>query len=149
MSTAYFDVSYLFKLHWREHGSEAVLHCAASFHGLACALHGRSEFAAAAHRKLREGVAGRQDIREILTQLEQDTKAGGVRWLPIAEQTLARVEQVYRVAPPELFLRSADALHLACAAENGFKEIYSNDRQLLASAPLFGLRGVNVIPELE
>lgn len=39
----------------------------------------------------------------------------------------------------------AIALHLACGAEHGFEEVYSNDRHFLLAAPLFGLRGINLI----
>lgn len=42
-------------------------------------------------------------------------------------------------------LRAADAVHLATAAENRFAEIHSNDKQLLAAAPLFDLIGQNLI----
>ena len=42
-------------------------------------------------------------------------------------------------------LRSDDALHLACAAENGFKSVFSHDRIMVASAPHFGLEGVDII----
>ena len=41
---------------------------------------------------------------------------------------------------------SAEVLACAATAEHDFAEIYSNDKHLLAAAPLFGLRGVNVIP---
>jgi len=36
-------------------------------------------------------------------------------------------------------------IHLACAAENGFRDVYPNDRHLLGAATYFGVRGLNII----
>ena len=56
-----------------------------------------------------------------------------------------RIGQIYRKLPGSVFLRAADAIHLATAAESGFRAVYSNDAHLLAAAKYFGIEGKNVI----
>ncbi len=145
MIAAYFDTAYLLKLYREEAGSSAVRSLAATVDVLVCSLHGRAELIAATHRKIREGSASAAHLNALLAQVAADQSAGALDWLPITEAHLNRVADAFRRAPATVFLRAADALHLASAAEAGFVEIYSNDRHLLAAAPLFGLRGVDVI----
>ena len=47
--------------------------------------------------------------------------------------------------PSTIVLRAGDALHLACAEEQGFQEVYTNDRHMLEAAPHFHLTGANVV----
>jgi predicted nucleic acid-binding protein len=145
MIAAYFDTAYLLKLYRAEPGAEAVRALAGNVDVVVCSLHGRAELIAAAHRKVREGSATTQHVDALLAQVAADHAAGGLDWLPINEAHLERVTKVFRRAPATVYLRAADALHLASAAEAGFLEIYSNDRHLLAAAPLFGLSGMDVI----
>jgi hypothetical protein len=58
---------------------------------------------------------------------------------------MASVVNSFRNLPGQIFLRSADAVHLVTAKTNAFREIYSNDIHLLAAAPHFGLEGKNII----
>lgn len=145
MIAAYFDTAYLLKLYRPEPGADAVRALAATVDVLVCSLHGRAELIAAAHRKVREGTATMAHIEALLTQVAADRAAGALDWLPITASHYDRVEAAFRHAPSTVFLRAADALHLASAAAAGFVEIYSNDRHLLAAAPHFGLRGIDVI----
>jgi predicted nucleic acid-binding protein len=110
------------------------------------AVHARAEFASAAFRKVREGAATHADFHRLLVQFKSDLSSFTIILLPLTDAILDRIESVLASAPPSTYLRAADALHLATAAENGFTEIYSNDKHLLTAAPLFGLAGVNVIP---
>lgn len=145
MIAAYYDTAFLLKLYWSENGSDEVRDHASNLDVIVCSLHGKAELITAAHRKFREGSATRIQIKALLEQIETDHRAGALHWLPITDQHLQHVSQAFAKAPAKTFLRAADALHLASAAEERFSEIYSNDRHLLAAASLFALSGKNVI----
>ena len=145
MKSLFFDASYIVKLHWREPGSNEVLAEADKADEIVCSLHGRAEFYSVGLRKVREGRATSPAVAGVFSQFNADIAAGEIRMIPLTDAILQRVEKVFATAPSNTYLRAADALHLATAAENGFTEIYSNDKHMLAAAPLFGLAGVNVI----
>ncbi len=145
MKPVYYDATSLLKLQIVETGTGEVRAHAASVVEIHTAHHSRAEFASAAFRKVREGVATPVDYRNLMAQLHADCLAAVIILLLLTDAILDRAENVFATAPAATFLRAADAIHLATAAEHGFAEIYSNDAHLLTAAPLFGLRGVNVI----
>ena len=140
----YLDTSYLVRLYFEDPGFEVVRVLAATDH-VACALHGQSEAIAAFHRKFREGAVSLRSYRALLAQFEADDAVGAIRWLPAGGETSGRIREVYRTLPADVYLRAADALHLATAATQGFATVYSIDSHLLAAAPHFRLKGRNVL----
>ncbi|MEO6060843.1 MAG: type II toxin-antitoxin system VapC family toxin [Thermoflexales bacterium] len=145
MTSLYFDTAYLCKMYWPESGSPEVAKFAARADVLVCGLHGRAEFLSIGHRKVREGVVTSRQLAGLFEQFRADCAVGAIRLLPLTDTTVDLVERIFLQAPASVFLRAAHGLHLACAAEHGFAEIYSNDHHLLAAAPLFGVRGVDVL----
>ncbi len=140
----YFDSNYLGRLYLQEHGSAEVRRLAASGVVACCEL-GQAELASVLHRKLREGTIDTVDYAERVAQLDDDIALGVLVWLPVTSSLITKVRQAFVTLPSKVFLRAADALHLICAREAGFQEIHTNDRHMLAAAPHFGLKGVNVI----
>jgi hypothetical protein len=55
---------------------------------------------------------------------------------------MRRRREVSPITPPTVFTRAGAALHLAGARAADLKEVFSHDRQLLAAASHFGLKGV-------
>jgi len=140
----YADSCYLGKYYLAEPGSDEVRR---TFHGqeVMCLELGRVELVAAFHRNLRRGTITSATFLALFNQFEHDDQAGLWTWLPLTHDLLNQALLVYRELPPSVFLRAFDAMHLVAASHAHAKEIYSNDRHLLAAARRFGLRGINVI----
>jgi predicted nucleic acid-binding protein len=140
----YCDTSYLVRLYLDEPGSEEV-RTLCSANSVASSIHALAEIPAAFHRAYRERRLDYEIFKAALIQLETDRLHESIQWLELPRSLLEGMTACYASMPATTFLRAADAIHLACAAAHGFTEVYSNDRHFLAAAPLFGLRGVNVI----
>jgi len=141
----YLDTSYLLKLYVQEQGSIEV---AAWMHGrrdFVCSRHGRLEVISGLKRHQREQRIDARGLRQAMNQFADDESSGLIVWLSIDDRLLDQAYARVTSLSSSVFLRAADALHLACAADAGLKEIYSHDRHLLAAAPHFGLKGTDII----
>jgi predicted nucleic acid-binding protein len=140
----YLDASYIVKCYLREAGSAEVLRLVQQSAGRSSGIHGRAEFYSAVHRRVRANHLSARDAAAVWKQFESDERSGHWHWLAITENIVRKACHEFEKLEASVFLRASDALHLACAVENRFTEIYSFDRILLAAAPHFGLEGVSV-----
>ncbi|CAN5768042.1 hypothetical protein BH11VER1_BH11VER1_39700 [soil metagenome] len=141
----FFDASYLVRLYLEDTGFEEVRKLAAEAPALASAWHAQAEIIAALHRAFRKDRFTAERYLFAMNQFKLEQHSRHFVWCALTDKVQARLEKAFQSAPSSTFLRSADALQLACAAEHGFKEVYSNDRHFLAAAHHFGLKGINVI----
>jgi len=139
----YLDTTFLVRLYLDEVGFEQVRELAQNSGHIGSSILGRSETVAAMHRHYREGKIGRQAFQDACRQFQHDQDDGIFTWFPLTPDLLELVYCTFPDLPSNIFLRTGDAIHLATAAEAGFKEIYSNDKHLLAAAAIFKLKGIN------
>ena len=142
----YFDAAYIAKCYLNEPSADLVRQFAYHADGLASCEIALVEFYSVLQRHLREGNINSQEAREVLQDFEQDEKDGVWEWFPLTSPFIRSVCESIGTLPTTAFLRAVDAIHLACAQANGFEDIYTNDRHMLACAPYFDLRGINLIP---
>lgn len=129
----------------REPGSELVREHAREAGRIACCELGKVELAAVFHRHLREKRLNARQYGVVIRQFASDLDQGIWTWLPLTSPISTLAQKCYDDLPAQVFLRAADAMHLSCAAENGFNEIFTNDRHMLAACAAFGLDGRNLI----
>jgi predicted nucleic acid-binding protein len=143
----YFDAAYIAKCYLNEPGADRVREVAYGADGLASCELARLEFASILKRHVRERHVTRREMTTILRDFVEDEQNGVWKWLGVTSALLEKARTAVIKIPGTVFLRSGDALHLACAEEHGFQEVYTNDRHMLKAARHFHLTGVNVISE--
>lgn len=141
----YFDTAYLVKCYLPEKGFEQVRELLHQNRTAVSSAIGRVEFTTSIRRAIREARLPAAAIDTVLSLLSTDELGGVISWLPVTPRLLELTASAVRVAPLDVAIRGADALHIVSARENGFHRIYTNDRQMLAAAKHFGIEAVKVI----
>jgi len=142
----YFDTSYIAKCYLNEPHAEKVRQLAMQADGLVCSYLGRVEFWSVLNRHIRDNRITRQQARQIRALFGRDESKRVWTWHPVTNDILIRTCWYLEHLPKPLNIRSADAIHLVSAKENGFDDIYTNDSRILTCASFFGLQAKNVLP---
>lgn len=103
-----------------------------------------AEFHGVIHRRLREGSLSPKDACELSSLFYQHVQEGLWKLMPVHDSLLRITSALIVSAPPDLFIRTADAVHLTTAHGAGERDVWTNDRHMLASAAYFGLAGRSV-----
>jgi len=93
---------------------------------------------------VREGSLSATVAHELSSRFHQHVQEGLWKLMPVHEALLRRTSALIVAAPPTLFIRTANAVHLVTAHETGEREVWTNDPHMLASASYFGLTGRSV-----
>jgi predicted nucleic acid-binding protein len=140
----YFDTSYIAKFYFNEPESRRVRELVRKADAIHSSLWALAEFHAVLHRRMREGVSSPSDARELASRFSEHIEGGLWNLIPVTEALLRRTSAVMVSGPRDLFIRTADAVHLTTATEIGERAVWTNDRHMLAAATYFGLTGQSV-----
>ncbi len=140
----YFDTAYVAKCYLNEAEARDVRRLASRATGLFSSAWCVPELACVFHRHVRESHLTQAQSSQLRALFLEDVRKGVWSLFPLSERFLFKVDAIIGKLPPSVFLRAGDAIHLAAAREEGFTEIWSNDRHILKAAGGFGLTGKSV-----
>jgi len=104
----------------------------------------RAELMGVFHRRLRERSWERQEFLTVARQFSTDEAGGYWTWAPLDGGIVEQVVRTYTTLPDEVFLRTADCLHLVTALRHGFTEIHTHDAHQMGGAGALGLTAVAI-----
>jgi predicted nucleic acid-binding protein len=139
----YFDTSYIAKFYFNEPESARIrtlvrrrIHY---FRRCGLTLNSTRCFIGACAR-----VPAPPPTRDLASLFSEHMEDGLWNLIPVSEGLLRRTSARLISSPRDLFIRTADAVHLTTASEIGERDVWASDRQMLAAAPYFGLAGRSV-----
>ena len=133
------DTSAVAKLYVPERESVAIRRLLESEDEVCVSELMRPELMGVFHRRLREGKWTRADFFAAVRQFERDDLSGFWTWLPLQNIITEAAARTYTTLPGNVFLRSADCLHLVTALHHNFSEIYTYDIHQSKAAQALGL----------
>ena len=140
----YFDTCYIAKFYFNEPESTRVRELVRKADVIHSSMWALAEFHAVLHRRTREGASSPVDARKLGLRFSEHIADGLWKLIPVNEALLRRTSVLMVSAPRDVFIRTADAVHLTTAQEIGEGSVWTNDRHMLAAAAYFGLTGQSV-----
>jgi predicted nucleic acid-binding protein len=142
----YLDTTYIAKFYFNEPESPRVRELVRKADTIHSSLWALAEFHAVIHRRLRDSSSSPDsfsinDARDLVSRFSEHIEQGLWILVPVNVALLRRTSALMLSAPRDLFIRTADAVHLATAQEIGEREVWTNDRHMLAATGYFGLSG--------
>jgi uncharacterized protein len=99
----------------------------------------RAEIMGVFHRRLREKKWTAKVFRTVVRQFARDDIGGYWSWLPLDGMIVDLSMKTYTTLPEDVFLRTADCLHLVTALHHGFSVIHTHDAHQIKAASALGL----------
>lgn len=143
-TSVYLDTCYIAKFYWNEPNSSQVRELVRGANKIYSSAWALAEFHAVLHRRIREGLTTAEEATDLAARLSTHARDGLWNFVPVNEALLRRTSLLLISAPRDIFVRTADAVHLTTAQELGEREIWTGDRHMLAAAAYFGLTGRSV-----
>ncbi len=140
----YCDTSTLAKYYVAEPESEAVRARLDAEDRVVLSELARAELMGVFHRQVRERRWDRNAFLTVVRQWSTDDAGGYWTWLPLAGEIVEQVVRVYATLPDDVFLRTADCLHLVTALRHGFSDIHTHDAHQREGAGTLGLTAIAI-----
>jgi uncharacterized protein len=134
------DTSAIAKFYVPEKGSEA-LHALLNSEDQVCISElVRAELMSVFHRQLHDKKWTRDKFLTTVRQFNNDDIGGFWTWLTLDSEIIEAAAKSYATLPDDVWLRTADCIHLVTAMRHGFSEIYTYDGNQSTAAVALGLK---------